>query len=133
MPQARKLKDARIAWYVWESSREEMENTEQLLIGILKPLWNYKYIPQEFRTSQTNRLAIPDLGDYFNDMLRLEAILHSRSIAQEVAHLLKLKLTEQQEERTTKIGYLARKRGLDVETMTRKLLAAENLKGVINT
>lgn len=76
-----------------------------------------------------NRLQIPFLGEYYNDLLVIEAWLKDRSAPTEAQNLLCSELAKREAPRTAIIERLARKRGISADALIDQILAgtAEHL------
>jgi hypothetical protein len=72
--------------------------------------------------AKTKRIQIPDLGEYYNDMLRIEAVLKNRTLPQEASILLCATLHQREEHRRRMVEYLAHKRQISFEEMWQQLL-----------
>ncbi|MEM9093301.1 hypothetical protein D0962_37495 [Leptolyngbyaceae cyanobacterium CCMR0082] len=75
------------------------------------------------------RLQVPFLGEYYNDLLVIEAWLKDRSTPAEAQSLLRSALIEREATRSEIIERLARKRGISADVLTADILAgtAEHL------
>jgi plasmid stability protein len=72
--------------------------------------------------SKSKRLQIPDIGEYYLDLLKVEAALKNRSMPQEASSLLCTILQQREEKRRRMVEHLARKRGISTDDMWRQLL-----------
>lgn len=72
--------------------------------------------------ARSRRLQIPDLGEYYNDMLRIEAALKNRTLPQEANSLLCAMLQQRDEKRHRMVEHLARKRQISFDEMWQQLL-----------
>ena len=73
--------------------------------------------------NRTRRLQIPDLGEYYSDMLQIEAALKNRTIPQEASSLLCSKLQEREDKRRKMVEHLATKRGISFDDMWAQLIS----------
>ena len=75
------------------------------------------------------RLQVPFLGEYYNDLLVIEAWLKDRSGPAEAQSLLRSALMEREATRNAIIERLAKKRGISADVLTAQILsgAAEHL------
>ncbi|MFG6100502.1 hypothetical protein SPB21_35015 [Leptothoe sp. ISB3NOV94-8A] len=75
------------------------------------------------------RFQMPFLGEYYNDLLAIEAWLKDRSAPTEAQNMLCSALTEREATRNAIIERLARKRGISAEALIDQILAgtAEHL------
>lgn len=71
------------------------------------------------------RFYCSGLGEYYDDCLKVEAVIKNNTIANEAASLLKAKLMERTEKRDRMIMYMAGKRGISYEQMWQNILAGE--------
>lgn len=70
-----------------------------------------------------DRLNIRHPGEYYGDMLALEAFLKGgRSLSEEACNLLCARLMQRREIRGEMLEHLARKRGISVEALVEDIL-----------
>jgi hypothetical protein len=81
-------------------------------------------IPKGNALAMTDRLSIRDPGEFYRDMLLIEAWLKGeRSLADEACNLLCARLMARAEIRGDMIAHLARKRGIDPAALIVEILA----------
>lgn len=68
---------------------------------------------------------LPDLGEYYSDMLAIEAWIKERPVATEAANLLCAKLQEREATRNAKLDHLASKRGISREELIQMILKGD--------
>lgn len=75
------------------------------------------------------RFQIPFLGEYYNDLLAIEAWLKDRAAPTEAQNMLCSALAEREAARAAIIEHLARKRGISADALIDQILAgtAEHL------
>lgn len=71
---------------------------------------------------RTKRLQIPELGEYYSDMLKVEAALQNRTLPQEASSLLCDMLQQRDEKRQRMVEHLAKKRGIPSDEMWKQLV-----------
>ncbi|NET90185.1 MAG: hypothetical protein F6K45_19165 [Kamptonema sp. SIO1D9] len=71
------------------------------------------------------RLLISPLGEYYEDLLALDAWINARSKANQANSLLCSKLQEREGRIKERIEYLAKKRGIDSEELQLQILKGE--------
>ena len=72
-----------------------------------------------------DRLALPSLGEWYDDLLTLDAWIANRSKPQQGQILLYAKLQEREERINTRIEYLAAKRGISPAELRMQILAGK--------
>ena len=72
-----------------------------------------------------DRLALPSLGEWYDDLLALDAWINNRSKPQQGHSLLCSKLQEREARINERIEYLAVKRGLTPQEMRMQILAGK--------
>lgn len=72
-----------------------------------------------------DRLALPSLGEWYDDLLALDAWINNRSKPQQGHSLLCSKLQERESRVNERIEYLAAKRGLTPQEMRMQILAGK--------
>ncbi|MFK0730157.1 MAG: hypothetical protein ACIWVG_03115 [Gloeotrichia echinulata HAB0833] len=68
------------------------------------------------------RLAIPALGEYYNDLLTVDAWVNSRTKVVQAQSLLCAKLQERDKLIKERVEYLAKKRGITFDQMWAEIL-----------
>jgi hypothetical protein len=68
------------------------------------------------------RIAIPALGEWYEDLLRADAAINNRTPGQQFQGLGCAKLQEREPKIIERVDYLAKKRGVDREEMWRQLV-----------
>lgn len=71
------------------------------------------------------RLQIPALGEFYDDLLELDAWIRGNSKPAQASSLLCAKLQEREERIERRLAYLAKKRGIDKEEMRALILRGE--------
>ena len=69
-----------------------------------------------------DRLALPALGEYYDDILTIDAWINNRSKVVQGQNLLCAKLQEREERIEKRIKYLADKRGISSDEMRLQIL-----------
>ena len=72
--------------------------------------------------ARDDRPRIANLGEWYEDLLKIDSTINARSDAQQAASLLCAKLQEREPKIKERVGYLAAKRGITFEEMWVKLL-----------
>jgi hypothetical protein len=80
--------------------------------------------------AKDRRLALPALGEYYNDILTLDAWINNRSRVVQAQNLLCAKLQEREIRIKERIEYIAKKRGITSEQLWDLILSgiAEQLE-----
>lgn len=74
---------------------------------------------------RSDRLQIPALGEYYGDLLTIDARINARTEPQQANSLLCSKLQEREQRIRDRVGYLADKRGKSFEDMWDELLTGD--------
>lgn len=82
-------------------------------------------MPPRKKTQKSYRIYASGIGEYYLDMLTVEASLKQRTEPMEAGSLLCAKLQERTEKRNTMVKYLAEKRGIEFEEMWALLLSGD--------
>lgn len=82
-------------------------------------------IRQEMAKKPPERLQIPTIGEWYDDLLRIDAAINDRSFPQQAATLLCAKLQEREDRIRSRVDYLAQKRGISFQQMWDDLLTGE--------
>lgn len=85
-------------------------------------------VTQENSMAKDDRPRISPLGEWYEDLLRVDSVINGRSDAQQATSLLCAKLQERQEKIKERVRYLASKRGVSFEEMWLKILKGEYRK-----
>lgn len=72
-----------------------------------------------------DRLALPALGEWYDDLLTIDAWINNRSKPQQGQNLLYAKLQEREPRIFERLKYLAEKRGISPEEMRLQILAGK--------
>lgn len=72
--------------------------------------------------ARDDRQRIANLGEWYEDLLKIDSVINGRSEAQQAASLLCAKLQERQEKIKERVRYLAAKRGISFEEMWLRIL-----------
>jgi hypothetical protein len=80
------------------------------------------YTMLDVTMARSRRLQIPELGEYYGDMLRVEAVLKNRTLPQEASSLLCSMLQQRDEKRRRMVEHLARKRNIPTDEMWQQLI-----------
>lgn len=67
------------------------------------------------------RLTIPSLGEWYGDLLAVDAAINARTAGQQAQSLLCAKLQERESKIRERVAYFAAKRGLTTEAMWKAL------------
>jgi uncharacterized protein (DUF3084 family) len=78
--------------------------------------------------ARDDRTRISSLGEWYDDLLAIDALINGRSQAQQAASLLCSKLQEREEKIKQRVRYLAAKRGIPVDQMWLQLLKGDYRK-----
>lgn len=76
---------------------------------------------------KNTRIAV-DLGEFYEDLLRVDAAINARPVATQAASLLCAKLQEREAVITKRLAYLADKRGVTPEQLWSDILAGRYTK-----
>jgi hypothetical protein len=71
---------------------------------------------------KSERLQIPSLGEWYGDLLAIDARINERSEPNQAHSLLCSKLQEREERIKKRVEYLAQKRGIASEEMWKQLV-----------
>lgn len=71
------------------------------------------------------RLVISPLGEFYEDLLRVDSWINARTIASQANSLLCAKLMQRQAEIRDRVTYLAAKRGISAEDLWTQILSGE--------
>lgn len=71
---------------------------------------------------KSERLQIPSLGEWYGDLLAVDARINDRSEPTQAHSLLCSKLQEREDRIKARVEYLARKRGISFEEMWQQLV-----------
>lgn len=74
---------------------------------------------------KTERLQIPPIGEWYQDLLAIDAAINDRSEPTQASGLLCTKLQEREPKIRDRVQYLARKRGLTFDEMWDSLLTGK--------
>jgi hypothetical protein len=69
------------------------------------------------------RLALPALGEYFDDLLEVDAWINGKTRTVQGQSLLCSKLQEREQRIKERVEYLAKKRGIPAEELWNQILA----------
>jgi hypothetical protein len=83
---------------------------------------------EQKQMAKDDRPRIAQLGEWYEDLLKIDAAINGRSEAQQATSLLCAKLQERQERIADRVRYLASKRGLSFEAMWLQLLKGDYRK-----
>jgi len=85
---------------------------------------------EHIQLAKDRRLALPALGEYYNDILTLDAWINNRSRVVQAQNLLCAKLQEREIRIKERIEYIAKKRGITSEQLWELILTgiAEQLE-----
>lgn len=85
---------------------------------------------EQVQLVKDRRLALPALGEYYNDMLTLDAWINNRSRVVQAQSLLCAKLQERETRIKERIDYIAKKRGMTSDQLWELILSgiAEQLE-----
>lgn len=71
------------------------------------------------------RLSIPSLGEWYYDLLKIDAWINDRTIASQATSLLCAKLYQREETIQARLEYLAQKRGIPKQELWFQILRNE--------
>lgn len=70
-------------------------------------------------------LSIRALGEWYQDLLTIDAWINNRTNSLQANTLLSAKLQEREERIKERVGYLAKKRGISAEDLWQQILRGE--------
>lgn len=76
----------------------------------------------EAMPKKSDRLQIPPLGEWYQDLLRIDAVINDRSEPSQASALLCAKLQERESRIRERVQYLANKRGIPFDEMWDSIL-----------
>ena len=68
------------------------------------------------------RLTIAPIGEFYEDLLKVDALINARTIAAQANSLLCAKLMQRQQEVSDRVVYLAKKKGISSEELWTQIL-----------
>jgi hypothetical protein len=71
------------------------------------------------------RLSLPALGEWYDDLLRIDSWINNRTMATQGQSLLCTKLQEREPRIKERVAYFARKRGISTDEMWSQILAGK--------
>lgn len=71
------------------------------------------------------RLSIPALGEWYDDLLRIDAWSNNRTMATQGQNLLYAKLQEREARIKERVNYFAKKRGISFDEMWNQILTGK--------
>jgi hypothetical protein len=71
------------------------------------------------------RLVVSPLGEFYEDLLKIDSWINARTIASQANSLLCAKLMARQTEIRDRVTYLAAKRGISTEDLWTQILSGE--------
>ncbi len=74
------------------------------------------------------RLTVAPLGEFYEDLLKVDSWINARTIASQANSLLCAKLMQRQAEIRDRINYLANKRGIPADELWTQILNGEAQK-----
>ncbi|NEP62980.1 MAG: hypothetical protein F6K31_39730 [Symploca sp. SIO2G7] len=78
--------------------------------------------------AETKRLQVPALGEWYDDLLTVDAWVNNRTKVVQAQSLLCSKLQERENRMKERIEYLAKKRGISPEDMWIQILSGKAQK-----
>ncbi len=75
----------------------------------------------------TKRITAAPIGEYYEDLLLIDARINARSLQAHTNSLLCAKLQEREQRIKERVAYLAQKRGIPFEEMWQALLKGDKL------
>jgi hypothetical protein len=75
--------------------------------------------------ARRERFSIAPIGEYYRDLLEVDAWINARTASTQANSLLCAKLQEREERISERLGYLARKRGITPDEMRAQILKGE--------
>lgn len=82
----------------------------------------------EAMPKKSDRLQIPPLGEWYQDLLRIDAVINDRSEPSQASALLCAKLQEREARIRERVQYLANKRGIPFDEMWDSILTGTYAK-----
>ena len=73
--------------------------------------------------ARKDRLQLPNLGEWYEDLLRVDALINGRSMPQQGQSLLCSKLQEREAKIRERVAYLASKRNISPDEMWRQMVS----------
>ncbi len=80
------------------------------------------------KMAKDDRITLSTLGEYYRDLLEVDARINDKTISAQAANLLCVRLMQREQQIRDRVAYLARKRGLAYETMWDDLLTGDYTK-----
>jgi hypothetical protein len=77
---------------------------------------------------KAERMSIPRLGEFYSDVLKVDAWINDRSVPTQAQSLLCAKLQERYPIIQERVAYLAAKRNISPEEMWRQILNGEAIR-----
>ncbi len=74
------------------------------------------------------RLTVAPLGEFYEDLLKIDSWINARTIASQANSLLCAKLMQRQVEIRDRVNYLANKRGISADELWAQILNGEAQK-----
>jgi len=74
------------------------------------------------KSRDTSRISIPDGGEFYMDLLTIDAWINGRTIPAQASTLLCAKLQEREEKIRVRIAYLAEKRGISSDELWQNII-----------
>lgn len=84
-----------------------------------------QHLNLSFKQMAQKRFYCSDLGEYYQDCLKIEAALKNNTLANEAASLLRAKLMERTDKREAMVKYMAGRRNISQDEMWRRLLSGD--------
>ncbi|NET09098.1 MAG: hypothetical protein F6K16_31220 [Symploca sp. SIO2B6] len=72
--------------------------------------------------AETKRFAVPDLGEWYTDLLSIDSWINNRSRAVQAQSLLCAKLQEREQLIEKRLAYVAQKRGITPDELRLQIL-----------
>jgi hypothetical protein len=75
--------------------------------------------------AETKRFTVPDLGEWYTDLLAVDAWINNRSKAVQAQSLLCAKLQERETSIDKRLAYIAQKRGISPEELRTQIITGK--------
>lgn len=72
---------------------------------------------------RSNRIQLPALGEWYEDLLKIDSIINGRSEPMQGQSLLCAKLQEREEKIRERVTYMAAKRGISFDQMWSQMIS----------
>jgi hypothetical protein len=83
------------------------------------------YVTPNVMAKKDDRIAMSALGEYYEDVLEIDARMNGRTKPEQARTLVYAKIQERESRIKERVSYLARKRGISFEEMWDQLLTGD--------